>query len=65
MLMKEIGYDTYRKIYYVLGLKNQYCQNDCTTQGNPQVQCNSYQLSVAFFREQQKFLKFLWRHKRP
>ena len=26
-----------------LGWKNQYCQNDYTTQGNPQIQCNPYQ----------------------
>ena len=33
----------------VLDWKNQYCQNDYTTQGNLQSQCNPYQLPMAFF----------------
>ena len=28
------------KTYHVSGLKNQYYQNDYTTQGNLQIQCN-------------------------
>ena len=30
---------------HVLGLENQYCQNDYTTQGNLQIQCNTYQIT--------------------
>ena len=28
----------------LLDQKNQYCPNDCTTQGNLQIQCNPYQI---------------------
>ena len=28
-----------------LDWKNQYCQNDYTTQGNLQIQCHSYQIT--------------------
>ena len=67
MLMKEIGDDANRKKYYVLGLKNQYCQNDCITQGDLQIQCNSYQIINGIFQRttKKKFLKFVWKHKRP
>ena len=33
------------KTYQALRLKNQYCQNDYTTQGNLQIQCNPYQIT--------------------
>ena len=40
-----------------LGWKNQYCQNDYTTQGNPQIQCNPYQnISGTFHRTRKKIL---------
>ena len=29
--------------------KNQYCQNDYTTQGNPQIDCNPYQVTKDIF----------------
>ena len=29
----------------LLDWKNQYCQNDYTTQGNLQIQCNPYQIT--------------------
>ena len=46
--------------------KNQHCENDYTTQSNPQIQCNPYQITNGiFFTElQQKILKFVWRQKR-
>ena len=31
-----------------LGRKNQYCENDCTTKHNLQIQCDPYQ---SFFTE--------------
>ena len=46
--------------------KNQYCENDYTTQSNLQVQCNSCQITNAIFIEfEQKILQFVWKHKRP
>ena len=34
-----------------LDWKNQCCQNDCTTQGSLQIQCNPYQIPLTFFTE--------------
>ena len=32
-----------------LGRKNQYCENDYTTKGNIQVQCDLYQITDGIF----------------
>ena len=32
-----------------LGRNNQYCENDCTTKNNLQIQCNPYQTNNSFF----------------
>ena len=49
-----------------LDWKNQYWENDYTTQSNLQIQCNPYQITNGIFTElEQKILKFVWRHKRP
>ena len=46
--------------------KNQYCENNYTTQSNLQIQCNPYQIKNCIFTGlEQKILKFVWRHKRP
>ena len=51
--------------------KNQYCQNDYTTQTNLQIQCNPYQITSGIFffftelEQKKKILKFVWRPKRP
>ena len=49
-----------------LDWKNQYCENDYTTQSNLQIQCNPCQITNGIFAElEQIILKFVWRHKRP
>ena len=49
-----------------LDWKNQYCENDNTTQSNLQIQCNPCQIINGIFTElEQKILKFVWRHQRP
>ena len=49
-----------------LDWKNQYYENDYTTQNNLQIQCNPYQITNCIFTElEQKISKFVWRHKRP
>ena len=46
------------KYNMLLDWKNQYCQNDHTTQGNLQIQCNPYQIIKDFFhRTQTKYFK--------
>ena len=49
-----------------LGRKNQYCENDCATTYSLQIQCDPYQITMAFFTElEQKISQFIWKHKRP
>ena len=38
-----------RRYIMFVDWKNQYCQNDCTTQGNLQIQCNPYQTTNGIF----------------
>ena len=49
--------------------KNQYCQNDCSTEGNLQISAILIKLPMAFSTEleqqQKKISKFVWRHRRP
>ena len=47
------------EIYTILlDWKNQYCQNDYTTQGNLQIQCNPYQITkVILWRARTKYFK--------
>ena len=49
----------------LLDWKNQYYQNDYTTQGNVQIQCNPYQITKDIFhRTRAKYFGF-YLHKRP
>ena len=55
-LMKEIKVNTDEKNTMFLDWKNQYCQNDYTTQDNLQIQCNPYQITNSIFhRTRTKF----------
>ena len=57
--MKEIKEDKQMERYTMfVDWKNQYCQNDYTTQGNLQIQCNPYQITSGIFhRNRTKSLK--------
>ena len=44
------------EIYYVLDLKNQYCENNCTTQNIVQIQCNPYQINNGILQSTRKKL---------
>ena len=48
-LMKESKDDTDGRYIMFLYWKNQYCQNNCTTQGKLQIQCNPYQITNDIF----------------
>ena len=48
-----------------LDWKNQYRQNNYTTQGNLQIQCNPYQITNDIFhRIRKKKLQFVWKQNR-
>ena len=47
-----------------LDWRNQYCENDYTTQSNLQMRCNPYQNTMVFFTElEQTISQFVWNHK--
>ena len=50
-----------------LDWKNQYCQNDYTTQGSLQIQCNPYQITNGIFHKTRtkKFLICMETQKTP
>ena len=50
-----------------LDWKNQYCQNDYTTQGNLQIQCSFSQISNSIFHKTKTkiFFTFIQKHKTP
>ena len=46
--------------------KNQYSENEYTTQSNPQIQCNPYQATNGIFqRTEQTISQFVWKYKKP
>ena len=50
-LMKEIKDDTNMEKYTMfMGWKNQYSENEYTTQSNLQIQCNPYQATNGIFQ---------------
>ena len=45
--------------------RSQYCENDCTTQSNLKIQCNSYQIARGIFhRYGQNIYNLCGKHKR-
>ena len=48
----------------LMNWKDQYCQDDSTTQGNLKIQSNPYQNTMAFSPKlEQTILKFMWKCK--
>ena len=66
-LMKEIKDDINRWRYFmVLGRKNQYCENDYTTNHSLQIQCDPYQTTNGIFhRTRTNISQFIWNTKDP
>ena len=52
-----------------LDWKNQYCENDSTTQSNLQIQCSPYQITKGIYHriraKKKKKIQFVWKYKRP
>ena len=45
--------------------KNQYSENESTTQSNLQIQCNFYQVPMVFFTELEQIIsQFVWEYKK-
>ena len=48
-----------------LDWKNQHCENDYTTQSSLQIQCNPYQLPMAFFTKlEEKISQLAWKQQK-
>ena len=46
--------------------KNQYSENEYTTQSNLQIQCNPYQATNSIFHRARTIIsQFLWKYKKP
>ena len=58
MLMKEIEDNTNDGYTMFLDWKNQYCENNYTTQDNLPIQCNSYQITNSIFHRTRKKIFF-------
>ena len=66
--MKGIKDDKQMERYSMfLGRKNQYCENDHTTQSKLHILSNPYQITNGIFHSTRtkKNSQFLWKHKRP
>ena len=57
--MKQIKSDTSRWGDVFFDWKNQYCQNDYTTQNNLQIQCNPHQITNGIFQRTKQKNKIL------
>ena len=46
--------------------KNQYSENEYTSQSNLRIQCNPHQLPMVFFTELEETVsQFVWKYKKP
>ena len=44
--------------------KNQYSEDEYTTQSNLQIQCNPYQAASGIFHREQIISQFVWKYKK-
>ena len=65
--MKEIKEDTNRWRNMFMDQKNQYSENEYTTQSNLQIHCNPFiKLPMVFFTDLEKIIsQFVWKYKNP
>ena len=50
----------------IMDLKNQYSENEYTTQSNLQIQCNPYQATNGIFQRARTLIsQFVWKYKKP
>ena len=45
--------------------KNQFSENEYTTQSNLQIQCNPYQATSSIFHRARTISQFVWKYKKP
>ena len=45
--------------------KNQFSENEYTTQSNLQIQCNPYQATNGIFHRARTISQFIWKYKKP
>ena len=46
--------------------KNEYSENEYTTQSTLQIQCSSYQAPTVFFTELEQIIsQFVWKYQKP
>ena len=66
-LVKEIrGHKYMEKYTRFMDWKNQYNENEYTTQSNLQIQCNPYQATNGtFHRTRTNNFTIAWKHKKP
>ena len=54
------------KYTMLMDLKNQYSENEYTTQSNLQIQCNPYQATHSILhRARTNISQFVWKYKKP
>ena len=55
-----------KKYTVFLDWKNQYSENEYTTQSNLQIQCNLYEATTALFTQLEQIIsQFVWEYKKP